>query len=237
MSFARLVLGLEHDVKALSERIVARAQGFIPLLCGWSPDTSRVSLWGNEFIERWRLDISDLTYDNAGMALESLIDRNILIVPHICTIGWRLVPRELEFIVQFVQEMLENYEEDTRPRWVKGWDKEVCDQSISSCVFVIPSSSQDDIPSLGTHLARYHRELFKVRRLYVLTYFLEHAAASALIDRLPSLVELCDLARIRDHLAYLRGAKEAERRQSWDQYMLKEFLAADSTVIHSINLM
>lgn len=61
--------------------------------------------------------------------------------------------------------------------------------------------------------------------------------ADALSNRLLSMVEACDLARIPSRLAIFYCAKEAERRQAWDQFFLKAFLALNSTEGHAIDIL
>lgn len=96
---------------------------------------------------------------------------------------------------------------------------------------------QDDMPALNAMFAKYRHELFTDIRLRTTKIFLREMEADALSSRLPSIVEPCDLARIRGRLALLYGANEAERRQAWDQFFLKAFLAFDSMEGHSIDVL
>lgn len=170
--------------------------------------------------------------------MESLLDRNIILVPRVSQLERRLVVRDSEpaILLEYLENMVSIYDKDTQPRWVKGWNKEVrqltCLSVLSS---LIPCVLQDNLPNFGPRLASYRRDLFRDPRLNGSTP-LEDAVANAICTRLPSIVESCDLARVRAHLAYIRGANEAERRQAWDQFWLKSSLSIHSSETPSIDI-
>lgn len=78
------------------------------------------------FLSRRRCDLSDFTNVEGGTVIESLMDREIYIVPYV-TMDLNDMPgrKPAQRVFRYMENMKRIYDQDTLPQWVRTWKKEV----------------------------------------------------------------------------------------------------------------